>query len=266
MHNPVRPKKALGQHFLRDLDIARRIAGTLDDYRGLPVLEIGPGTGVLTQFLLESHTAENVTLAEIDTESVEYLRVHYPNLNILEGDFLRLDLAALYPQGVGIIGNFPYNISSQIFFKVLDFKDLIPEVVGMIQREVAVRLAASPGGKEYGILSVLLQAYYNIEYLFTVPPGVFNPPPKVQSAVIRLRRNGVTELGCDEELFRKIVKATFNQRRKTIRNSLGASFPEVLCAVAEGRVEAHPFFGLRPETLSVVQFVELTRWVEAVRG
>ncbi|WP_300828985.1 16S rRNA (adenine(1518)-N(6)/adenine(1519)-N(6))-dimethyltransferase RsmA [uncultured Rikenella sp.] len=270
MHLEVRAKKYLGQHFLTDQNIARRIAEALyagDDERIVreKVLEVGPGMGVLTQYLLPVY-GDRLTVAEIDTESVEYLRVHYPNLNILEGDFLRLDLAALYPQGVGIIGNFPYNISSQIFFKVLDFKDLIPEVVGMIQREVAVRLAASPGGKEYGILSVLLQAYYDIEYLFTVPPGVFNPPPKVQSAVIRLRRNGVTELGCDEELFRKVVKATFNQRRKTIRNSLGASFPEVLCAVAEGRVEAHPFFGLRPETLSVAQFVELTRWVEAVRG
>ena len=211
---------------MTDQNIARRIAEALyvgDDERIVreKVLEVGPGMGVLTQYLLPVY-GDRLTVAEIDTESVEYLRVHYPNLNILEGDFLRLDLAALYPQGVGIIGNFP----SQIFFKVLDFKDRIPEVVGMIQREVAVRLAASPGGKEYGILSVLLQAYYDIEYLFTVPPGVFNPPPKVQSAV----------------------------------------FPEVLCAVAEGRVEAHPFFGLRPETLSVAQFVELTRWVEAVRG
>lgn len=259
----------MGQHFLTDQNIARRIAEALcaDDERRAQaqVLEVGPGMGVLTRYLLPVY-GDRLTVAEIDGESVEYLRVHYPELRIIEGDFLQLDLAALYPQGVNIIGNFPYNISSQIFFKVLDFKDRIPEVVGMIQREVAVRLAASPGGKEYGILSVLLQAYYDIEYLFTVPPGVFNPPPKVQSAVIRLHRNGVSKLGCDEELFRRIVKATFNQRRKTIRNSLGASFPEVLRAVAEGRIEAHPLFGQRPETLSVAQFVELTRWVESVRG
>lgn len=268
----VRAKKHLGQHFLTDLNIARRIAEALTP-ASVPgeissVLEVGPGMGVLTQFLLPVY-GDRLTVAEIDGESVDYLRVHYPGLNIIEGDFLRMDLAALYPAdrypgGVNVIGNFPYNISSQIFFKVLDHKDMVPEVVGMIQKEVAVRLASAPGGKEYGILSVLLQAYYDIEYLFTVPPGVFNPPPKVQSAVIRLRRNGISSLDCDEALFKRIVKATFNQRRKTVRNSLGSSFPEVLCAVAEGRVEAHPFFGLRPETLSVAQFVELTRWVQAI--
>lgn len=261
----VRAKKHLGQHFLTDLNIAQRIAEALTaSSEGVPsVLEVGPGMGVLTQFLLPVY-GDRLTVAEIDGESVVYLQAHYPELNIIEGDFLQMDLAALYPEGVNIIGNFPYNISSQIFFKVLDYKDLVPEVVGMIQKEVAVRLAAPPGGKEYGILSVLLQAYYDIEYLFTVPPGVFNPPPKVQSAVIRIRRNSVSSLECDEVLFKRIVKATFNQRRKTVRNSLGSAFPEVLRAVAEGAVEAHPFFGLRPETLSVAQFVELTRWVQAI--
>lgn len=264
----VRAKKHLGQHFLTDLNIARRIAGSLEPVPAKAggvqcVLEVGPGMGVLTQFLLPAY-GDRLTVAEIDGESVVYLRAHYPELNIIEGDFLQLDLAALYPEGVNIIGNFPYNISSQIFFKVLDYKDLVPEVVGMIQKEVAVRLAAPPGGKEYGILSVLLQAYYDIEYLFTVPPGVFDPPPKVQSAVIRIRRNNVSSLNCDEVLFKRIIKATFNQRRKTVRNSLGSAFPEVLRAVAEERAVAHPFFGLRPETLSVAQFVELTGWVETV--
>lgn len=261
----VRAKKYLGQHFLTDLNIAQRIAEALTvSSDGVPcVLEVGPGMGVLTQFLLPVF-GDRLTVAEIDGESVVYLRAHHPELNIIEGDFLQMDLATLYPDGVNIIGNFPYNISSQIFFKVLDYKELVPEVVGMIQKEVAVRLAAPPGGKEYGILSVLLQAYYDIEYLFTVPPGVFNPPPKVHSAVIRIRRNSVSSLECDEVLFKRIVKATFNQRRKTVRNSLGSAFPEVLRAVGEGEVEAHPFFGLRPETLSVAQFVELTRWVQAI--
>lgn len=263
----VRAKKHLGQHFLTDLTIANRIADSLTASRARHTLEVGPGMGVLTQFLMPRAAAGEIglTVAEIDTESVVYLREHYPSLDIIEGDFLRMDLDELYrgQGGVNIIGNFPYNISSQIFFKVLDDKDLVPEVVGMLQKEVAVRLAAGPGGKEYGILSVLLQAYYDIEYLFTVEPHVFNPPPKVKSAVIRLVRNGVTHLDCDEVLFKRIIKATFNQRRKTIRNSLGSAFPEVLSAVAEGRAEAHPFFGLRPETLSVAQFVELTRWVSA---
>ncbi|WP_283390934.1 16S rRNA (adenine(1518)-N(6)/adenine(1519)-N(6))-dimethyltransferase RsmA [Millionella massiliensis] len=258
----VRAKKYLGQHFLTDLNIARRIAEALRTDHAPGVLEVGPGMGVLTQFLLPLH-GDRLTVAEIDTESVDYLRVHYPVLNIIEGDFLQLDLDALYAGqgGVNIIGNFPYNISSQIFFKVLDHRQIVPEVVGMIQKEVAVRLAAPPGGKEYGILSVLLQAYYDIEYLFSVPPGVFNPPPKVQSAVIRLTRNAVQHLDCDEALFRKIVKATFNQRRKTIRNSLCSAYPAVREAVSSGRLEPHPCFGLRPETLSVAQFVELTRWV-----
>lgn len=263
----VKAKKHLGQHFLTDLTIARRIAEALEpDGVGVrEVLEVGPGMGVLTQFLLPVY-GDRLTVAEIDAESVDYLRIHYPSLQIVEGDFLQMDLTARYATkgGVCVIGNFPYNISSQIFFKILDYKEIVPQVVGMIQREVAVRIAAPPGGKEYGILSVLLQAYYDIEYLFTVPPGVFNPPPKVQSAVIRLRRNAVERLACDETLFRKIVKATFNQRRKTIRNSLCSAFPQIREAVATGRVEAHPSFTLRPETLSVEQFVDLTRWTEAI--
>lgn len=254
--NRVRPKKHLGQHFLTDLTIAERISDSLRAERCPTVLEIGPGTGVLTQFLLRR---KDITLwaAEIDSESVAYLNTHYPQLTprLIEGDFLRMDLAAAFPDGVSVIGNFPYNISSQIFFRVLEYRDLVPEVVGMIQREVAVRIAEKPGSREYGILSVFLQAFYDIEYLFTVSEGVFNPPPKVKSAVIRMTRNSVERLDCDETLFMKVVKATFNQRRKTIRNSLKAGFGDF------GGAE-HEFFTLRPETLSVEQFVALTKWVE----
>lgn len=250
----VRAKKYLGQHFLEDLTAARRIADAVTSDHTKHVLEVGPGMGVLTQYLLP-RTDISLAVAEIDTESVDYLRRHYPQLAIIEGDFLNIDLQSDYPEGVNIIGNFPYNISSQIFFRVLDFRDAVPQVVGMLQKEVAVRIAHPPGGKEYGILSVLLQAYYDIEYLFEVAPTAFNPPPKVQSAVIRLVRNSVQSLGCDEVLFKKIVKATFNQRRKTMRNSLRAAFP----TLAEGAV--HPYFGLRPEVLSVAQFVELTLWM-----
>jgi len=263
MHNPVRPKKALGQHFLRYLDIARRIAVTLDDYRGLPVLEIGPGTGVLTQFLLESHTAENVTLAEIDTESVEYLRREMPAIagRIVEKDFLALDLAALFPgRDFCVIGNYPYNISSQIFFHILDFKDRCVCASGMLQREVAERLAAREGTKARGILSVLLQAWYDVEYLFTVSEGVFIPPPKVKSGVIRARRNGRTDLGCDERVFRSVVKTTFGQRRKTIRNSIRPLLPPG-AAVPES-----PLMAMRPEQLSVEQFIELTNLVTTLRN
>lgn len=265
----VRAKKHLGQHFLTDLNIARSIAGALTAQSARRTLEVGPGTGVLTQFLLERQQNGDIDLAvvEIDTESVDYLREHYPGLEIFEGDFLKMDLNCLAADGspgapFNIIGNFPYNISSQIFFKVLDYKNQIPEVVGMVQREVAQRLASPPGNKNYGILSVLLQAYYDIEYLFTVHENVFNPPPKVKSAVIRLVRNSVEKLDCDEVLLKKIVKATFNHRRKTIRNSLGTLLPAVKEAVTAGTLEAHPFFGLRPETLSVAQFVELTNWAE----
>lgn len=223
------------------------------------VLEVGCGMGVLTQFLLRRD--DIVTYgAEIDPESVEYLHAHYPEFTprLMEGDFLKMNLRELFPGGLKIIGNFPYNISSQIFFKVLENRDLVPECVGMIQKEVAVRLAEPPGSKEYGILSVLLQAWYDIEYLFTVNETVFNPPPKVKSAVIRLRRNGVERLACDETLFVKVVKASFGQRRKMIRNSLRSVLGNF------GGAE-HPFFTQRAEQLSVAYFVELTDWVAANR-
>lgn len=251
----VRPKKHLGQHFLTDLDIARRIAGSLTADRCQVVLEVGCGTGVLTDLLLRR---DDITLygAEVDKESIDYLHAHYPQFTdrLMAEDFLKMDLAGIFPDGFCVIGNFPYNISSQIFFKVLENRDLVPEVVGMVQREVAVRIAEPPGSKNYGILSVFLQAYYDIEYLFTVHEHVFNPPPKVKSAVIRLTRNDVRALGCDEKLFAKVVKATFNQRRKTIRNSLRAAFGDL-------GGEEHEYFPLRPEVLGVGQFVELTNWV-----
>ena len=254
----VRAKKSLGQHFLVDLNIARKICDSLSGgtpEAPCPTLEVGCGMGVLTQFLLRR--ADLVTWgAEIDTESVEYLHAHHPDFTprLIEGDFLKLDLRERFPGGLHLIGNFPYNISSQIFFKVLENRDLVPECVGMIQKEVAVRIAEPPGSKEYGILSVLLQAWYDIEYLFTVNETVFNPPPKVKSAVIRLRRNAVKRLDCDETLFIKVVKASFGQRRKMLRNSLKAVFGDFSGA-------EHPFFTRRAETLSVAEFVELTRWV-----
>ena len=254
----VRAKKALGQHFLTDLNIARKIASSLSGGSAEnpdKVLEVGCGMGVLTQYLLKRE--DIVTYgAEIDSESVEYLHAHYPAFaeRLTEGDFLKMDLREQYGDRLKIIGNFPYNISSQIFFKVLENRDIVPECVGMIQREVAVRLAEPPGSKEYGILSVLLQAWYDIEYLFTVGEKVFNPPPKVKSAVIRLVRNSVTKLDCDEQLFIKVVKASFGQRRKMLRNSLKAAFGNF-----EGR--EHRFFTMRAEQLSVADFVELTNWV-----
>ena len=254
----VRAKKALGQHFLTDLNIARKIATSLSGGTSEnpdKVLEVGCGMGVLTQFLLQRD--DIVTYgAEIDGESVEYLHAHYPEFapRLLEGDFLKMDLRATYGDRLKIIGNFPYNISSQIFFKVLENRDIVPECVGMIQKEVAVRLAEPPGSKEYGILSVLLQAWYDIEYLFTVGEKVFNPPPKVKSAVIRLVRNNVEKLDCDEQLFIKVVKASFGQRRKMIRNSLKSAFGNF------GGNE-HRFFTMRAEQLSVADFVELTNWV-----
>ena len=261
MKPEVRPKKALGQHFLTDLGVAERIAATLDDYTAEPVLEIGPGMGVLTRFLLPRHGGGRLAVAEIDRESVDYLRRNFPEFaddasadRIIEGDFLQMDLDAIFP-GDGpfcVIGNYPYNISSQIFFKVLDYKDRIVCCSGMLQKEVAERIAAGPGTKARGILSVLLPAWYDVEYLFTVDELVFCPPPKVKSGVIRLRRNGVTDLGCDERLFKTIVKATFGQRRKTIRNSLKS-------LLAPGAVlPDSPLLSLRPEQLSVAQFVELT--------
>lgn len=254
MKQPVRPKKALGQHFLTDQGVAQAIVAALRS-RG-PVLEIGPGTGVLTRYLLQD-PALQLKVVEIDTESVRYLLEHYPRLapNLYEADFLQMDLQRLFPDDghFALIGNFPYNISSQIFFKVLDTRERIPEVVCMIQKEVAERLAAGPGTKTYGILSVLLQAWYDIEYLFTVGEGAFVPPPKVKSAVIRLTRNDRATLACDEDLFKKVVKTTFNQRRKTIRNSLKpilASFQTLPSYI--------PYLDARPEQLSVEEFVELT--------
>ncbi len=259
----VKPKKALGQHFLTDLGVADRIASTLDAYTGAEILEIGPGMGVLTRFLLEKHPAAKVTLAEIDTESVEWLHAHLPEPQprIVEGDFLQMDLDALFPgeEDFCVIGNYPYNISSQIFFRVLDYRRRIVCCSGMLQREVAERLAAAPGTKARGILSVLLQAWYDVEYLFTVSEKVFNPPPKVKSGVVRLTRNGRVSLGVDEALFRTVVKTTFGQRRKTIRNSVRSLLPPGADAAAM------PYAAMRPEQLSVEQFVELSVAVEAAR-
>ncbi len=259
MIKQVRPKKNLGQHFLTDLDIARRIADTVDACPDLPVLEVGPGMGVLTQYLVEK--PREVRVVEIDRESVIYLNEHFPRLrdNIIGEDFLRMDLTSLFGGGQFVLtGNYPYDISSQIFFKMIDNKDLIPCCTGMIQREVALRMASAPGCKAYGILSVLIQAWYNVEYLFTVDEDVFNPPPKVKSAVIRMTRNGVTSLGCDEQLFRRVVKTVFNQRRKMLRVSL-----RPLLAgrdVPPGFFE-QPMMTRRPEQLTVTEFVELTNMV-----
>lgn len=259
--NKVKPKKALGQHFLTDETIAARIAATLDDYKGMPVLEVGPGMGVLTKYLLDY--GHDVTAVEIDEESVDYLNHNFPSLHgrILGDDFLKMDLAKVMgDRQFCVIGNYPYNISSQIFFKVLDYKDLIPCCSGMLQKEVAERLAAAPGSKVYGILSVLLQAWYDVEYLFTVNENVFNPPPKVKSGIIRMKRNDVTQLGCDEKLFRTIVKTTFGQRRKTLRNSIrGLLLPG--CVLPDLQV-----WGQRPEQLSVQEFINLTNVVTALRG
>jgi 16S rRNA (adenine1518-N6/adenine1519-N6)-dimethyltransferase len=265
----VRAKKSLGQHFLTDQDIARRI---VDALQGSPVLEVGPGMGVLTKYLIPQLAGQALEVTEqsptvsprlkaieIDKESVAYLKKHFPELGegLIEGDFLKMDLQGLFPGQFSIIGNFPYNISSQIFFKIIDNRDLVPEVVCMIQKEVAERIAEKPGTKTYGILSVFLQAWYDIEYLFTVGSGAFNPPPKVQSAVIRLTRNSRTELGCDEKLFKAVVKTAFGQRRKTLRNSL-----KPLLQKAGGSTpltnRSLPVFDLRPERLSVEDFIALT--------
>lgn len=252
----VRAKKHLGQHFLRDLEVARRIAASLPLDSHTCVLEIGPGTGVLTQFLLQNPLID-LTAVELDSESVEYLNHHFPQLKVIEADFLKMDLKAVFKDKFCIIGNFPYNISSQIFFKMLDNKEAIPCLVGMIQKEVAERMAAPAGSKTYGILSVLMQAYFKIEYLFTVHEHVFDPPPKVKSAVIRLTRNDVTKIDCNEQLFKTVVKTAFNQRRKTLRNSL-------LPLVEKGNpMFADPLFDLRPERLDVAAFIDLTNRVEA---
>ena len=251
----VRPKKNLGQHFLTDLSIARRIADTVDACPTLPVLEVGPGMGVMTQFLVEK--PRKLKVVEIDRESVAYLKEtlfmgNDSEDHIIEGDFLRMDLRQVFDgQQFVLTGNYPYDISSQIFFKMLDYRDLIPCCTGMIQHEVALRMAAKPGSKQYGILSVLLQAWYDIEYVLSVGPGAFNPPPKVKSAVIRLKRNSRTELGCDEKLFKQVVKTAFNQRRKTLRNALKP-------LLKEGANTTDPIFELRAEKLGVEDFVRLT--------
>ena len=261
----VRPKKNLGQHFLTDLNIAKAIADTVDACPDIPVLEVGPGMGVMTQFLVEKPRPFKVV--EIDRESVDYLKAtlfkEHEN-PIIEGDFLRMDLSKVFDgQQFVLTGNYPYDISSQIFFKMLDNKDLIPCCTGMIQHEVAVRMASQPGHKQYGILSVLIQAWYHVEYLFTVEPGVFNPPPKVQSAVIRMTRNEVTDLGCDEQLFRRVVKTVFNQRRKMLRVSL----KQLLPVDASLFTTQASLLTRRPEQLSIPEFVELTNLVgEELKG
>lgn len=263
----VKAKKSLGQHFLRNKAIAERIASSLlfagentkasaSEQRN--VLEVGPGTGALTQFLIQREDI-NLKTVEIDRESVVYLSSNYPELSgrIINGDFLALELQGLFNDSFSVIGNFPYNISSQIFFKILDYKDLIPEVVCMLQKEVAVRLSSQAGSRDSGILSVLLQTWYNIEYLFTVDENQFVPPPKVKSAVIRLTRNSREDLPCNGELFRKIIKSAFNQRRKTIRNSLSGLIPDT-------ETIQLPYKGMRAEQLDIEQFIEITKALEPI--
>ena len=262
----VRPKKNLGQHFLVDLNIARRIADTVDACPDLPVLEVGPGMGVMTQYLVEK--PRPLKVVEIDRESVAWLNEHFPRLreNIIGADFLRMDLHEVFDgQQFVLTGNYPYDISSQIFFKMLDNRDLIPCCTGMIQHEVAVRMASQPGNKQYGILSVLIQAWYDVEYLFTVEPDVFNPPPKVKSAVIRMTRNKTAHLDCDDDLFKRVVKTVFNQRRKMLRVSLRQLLPGFsgLSGQSEAGIEPCPIdLTRRPEQLAIPEFVELTNWVE----
>ena len=253
----VKPKKFLGQHFLKDLQVAKDIADTIDTCPDIPVLEVGPGMGVLTQYLIPKNRPLKVV--ELDFESVAYLKENFAELgeNIIEKDFLKMDLNSLFDGKPFVLtGNYPYNISSQIFFKMLDNKEIIPCCTGMIQKEVAERIAAKPGNKTYGILSVMIQAWYNVEYLFTVHEHVFNPPPKVKSAVIRMTRNKTQELGCNEKLFKEIVKTTFNQRRKTLRNSISPILDKA------NPLSADTIFNKRPEQLSVEDFIELTNRVE----
>ena len=259
----VRAKKALGQHFLTDQSIAQRIVCSLGD--GVrDVLEIGPGMGVLTQYLLQREDID-LKAVEVDGESVDYLLTHFPGIQgrLLQADYLRLPMEKVFPGPYRVIGNFPYNISSQIFFKILDDKDRVPEVVCMIQKEVAERIAEKPGSKTYGILSVLLQAWYDIEYCFTVGPGAFAPPPKVHSAVIRLTRNSRTTLGCDEKLFKQVVKTAFNQRRKTLRNALKQLLNGIQHTdpVENNQVSINDLLDLRAERLSVEDFIALTRYI-----
>ena len=253
----VYPKKSLGQHFLKDTATARKITDTLTGNGYGTVLEIGPGMGILTGYLLEKNF-NDFRVIEIDNEAVHYINEHFPELkNVITGDFLSLDIEKYFTDKMAIIGNFPYNISTQIFFKVLKHREKVVEIAGMLQKEVAERICAGPGSKTYGILSVLLQAFYKTEYLFTVPEHFFSPPPKVKSGVIRLMRNDVKNLDCDEVLFFRVVKACFNQRRKTLRNSVRAAF--------DLKRDDYPEFGLRPEQLSVDQFVQLTRWIDENR-
>ena len=253
----VRAKKALGQHFLTDQSIAMKIVDSLSRIEIRDVLEIGPGMGVLTQYLLKRDDLE-LKLVELDGESVEYLLTHFPGMQgkLYQADYLKLDIHTLFSGQYRVIGNFPYNISSQIFFKILEDKDRVPEVVCMIQKEVAERIAEKPGSKTYGILSVLLQAWYDIDYIISVGSGAFCPPPKVQSAVIRLRRNSRSSLGCDEKLFKTVVKTAFNQRRKTLRNALKPLLNESIDS-------SDPVFDLRAERLSVEDFVALTNLISA---
>ena len=256
----VKPKKNLGQHFLTDLNVAKRIADTVDVCPNIPILEIGPGMGVLTQYLVEKH--RDVKAVEIDKESVAYLNEAFPILhdNIVGADFLQMNLEDIFSGKQFVLtGNYPYDISSQIFFKMLDNRNLIPCCTGMIQREVALRIAAQPGNKTYGILSVLIQAWYDVEYLFTVDEDVFNPPPKVKSAVIRMTRNNVSKLNCDEILFKRLVKTVFNQRRKMLRVSLRQMIPNK----AHKNFYEQDVMTKRPEQLTIAQFVELTKMVEA---
>ena len=256
----VKPKKNLGQHFLTDLNVAKRIADTVDTCPNIPILEIGPGMGVLTQYLVEKH--RDVKAVEIDKESVAYLNEAFPILhdNIVGADFLQMNLEDIFSGKEFVLtGNYPNDISSQIFFKMLDNRDLIPCCTGMIQREVALRIAAQPGNKTYGILSVLIQAWYDVEYLFTVDEDVFNPPPKVKSAVIRMTRNNVSKLNCDEILFKRLVKTVFNQRRKMLRVSLRQMIPNKV----HKNFYEQDVMTKRPEQLTIAQFVELTNMVEA---
>ena len=252
----VRPKKHLGQHFLNDKGIASAIVDAVDE-KTEHLLEIGPGTGILTDFIIQKNISD-FKIVEIDRESVSFLNEKYPDLKdqLVLGDFLKLDLNELFSEKFSIVGNFPYNISSQILFKVWEQRHQVNEVVGMFQKEVAMRVAAPPGSKTYGILSVLLQAYYDIEYLFTVDEDVFTPPPKVKSGVIRLRRNKVIELDCNEKFFKTVIKTAFNQRRKTISNSLKSlGFKDHLDVLAHLAQQ-------RPEQLSVAEFIEITKVLE----